>query len=127
MNLIEKYKLELNELKTNKNILSIIIFGSVATNTITALSDLDVAILTKKSLSKNEKREILSFGDEMLDISLFEELPLSLQFKILTEGQVFYTIQDLSNLKNKIANNWFDFKVGLNKLYKNRGFRGLET
>lgn len=126
MNLIKKYKEILNELKNNSLIEAIIIFGSYSTNNVKPLSDLDVCILTKKNISKNDKRNILSFGDEFLDLSLFEELPLSLQFKILNEGKVFYSNINLLNLKNKVTNNWFDFRVGLNKLYKSRGFKGIE-
>lgn len=127
MNLLEKYKSTLDEISKYDFVDAIIIFGSYSTNTQKPLSDLDVCVFFKKNTPYKEKREVLSYATDELDISSFENLPLSLQFNILTKGRVFYSKIDLSDLKIKITNQWFDFRVGLNKMYKNRGFRGIEV
>ena len=126
MNLLEKYSPILDEIKSNDCVDAIVIFGSYSTNSQKPLSDLDICIFFRKKTTKEIKREILSYANNELDISSFESLPLSLQYKILTSGNIYYSKIDLNSLKNKITNQWFDFRIGLNKLYKNRGFKGLE-
>ena len=66
--------------------------------------------------------EILSNGTDEFDLSLFENLPLSLQFKILTTGKILHTTKDLSQLKRITMNQWFDFRPIINRLYQSRGY-----
>lgn len=126
MNLLKKYTPLIEELKTLSGVQTIILFGSYAKNTQKPLSDLDICIITKINSTHQEQREISSYGNDELDISLFHTLPLSLQYKILHEGKILYTTKDISTLKLKKTNQWFDFRHGLNKLYRSRGYRGIE-
>lgn len=126
MNLLTRYESVINELKTYPDVETILLFGSYATNNIKPLSDLDICIITKKKAPKSIQRTLQSYGNDELDISLFHTLPLSLQYKILHEGKILYTTKDISTLKIKITNQWFDFRHTLNKLYKSRGYKPIE-
>ncbi|NQZ85717.1 MAG: nucleotidyltransferase domain-containing protein [Nanoarchaeales archaeon] len=121
-NLLTKFSTEIEELKKNQNIQSIILFGSYSTGKIKPLSDLDICIITTKKATKKAKTEILSNGTDEFDLSLFENLPLSLQFKILTTGKILHTTKDLSQLKRITMNQWFDFRPIINRLYQSRGY-----
>jgi predicted nucleotidyltransferase len=128
MNLLEKYKNVINELKNNNYVEYIILFGSYAKNKVKPLSDLDICIIVRKNTPKEIIDDILSYGTDELDISIFHKLPLSLQYKILVEGKVLYANSDLNklrNLKHKTVNKWFDFRVVLNNLYKKKGYKPI--
>lgn len=120
MNLIEKYKKTLEELKMNKNINSIIIFGSYSKDKQNFNSDLDVALIFKKDINKKKIIEILSNGDNQLDLVNFHEMPLSLQFKIINFGKVYSTNVDLFSIKREVTHEYFDFKPILNRIYESR-------
>jgi predicted nucleotidyltransferase len=120
MDLLEVYRGDLDEIYKKDLVIAIIIFGSYL-KSLKPLSDLDVCVITRSSLSDKQKEEILQFRDEMLDINIFEDLPLSLQFRVLHEGEIFKTKKDLRRLKNNIMNEWFDFRVILNRMYKKKG------
>ena len=87
---------------------------------------MDICIITKTHSTHQEQREILSYGNDELDVSLFHTLPLSLQFKILHEEKILYARKDISTFKIKVTNQWFDFRHGLNKLYRSRRYKEIE-
>lgn len=121
MDLLKYYKEDLEKIYKMSFVDSIIVFGSYIEKKSTHLSDLDVCVVTKINISNTQKDNILQFIDEKLDINIFSDLPLSLQFKILTKGDIFKTKKDLTKLKNNIMNEWFDFRPVLNRIYKKRG------
>ena len=120
MNLIQKYGKELELIKNCNLVDSILIFGSYLENKQNSNSDLDIAIIFKKNVSNNKKQEILSYGNEELDLNNFENLPLYLQFKIINFGTVYFTNKNLYELKRSIRHEWFDFKPTLNRIYKSK-------
>ncbi len=126
MNLLIKYSNIIEEIKNNNNVSAIILFGSYSENNIKPLSDLDICIVFKKNSKKEDKNYILSYGNDELDISAIEDLPLSLQYKILNFGKLLYQNEDISSLKYIITNQWFDFRRIQDRMYKNRGYKGLE-
>ncbi len=121
MNLIEANKNLLEQFSNNSTIDAIIIFGSYASNRIKPMSDLDIAILFQKNTSEKDRDNVLSYSDETLDIVDFSNMPLSLQFKIITQGKILKSNKNLKSLKYKITNQWFDFKPRLQRHYKKRG------
>lgn len=126
MNLLDKYQLVIEKIKKIDNVRAVILFGSYAENNIKPLSDIDICVIFNENATKKNKNEVLTYGNDELDISLFESLPLSLKFKILHNGKILYQTKSLINLKINITNQWFDFRVIANRLYKSRGFKGLE-
>jgi predicted nucleotidyltransferase len=118
MNLLEKYSSVLENIKNDKSVETIFIFGSYAKNNVKPLSDLDVAIIFKKYTPKEKKIEILSNSNEELDLNDFFSLPLTIQYKIIREGIVYYNSnKNLTRLKLSIIFEYNDFKYILNKIY----------
>lgn len=122
MNLLKKYKPILNELAEDMKIDAIIIFGSYSENNIKPLSDLDICIIPSKECSKDESNLFLRNSSKELDISIFNELPIPLQHKILEKGKIFHQKIELRKLKLQIRRQWRDFKPYLLNAYKKRGY-----
>lgn len=124
--MIEEHQRVLDSICSRDDVVAAIVFDSVVQGNAKPLSDLDVAILVKPALSSSAKLEILSHGSEQLDLSIFDDLPLSLQHKVLSEGKVYMSKIDLSSLKISIMNQWFDFRPMLNRIYTKRGLLPIQ-
>ena len=122
MNLLGKYDLTLSKISNFKCVETIIIYGSYSQNKQTQISDLDVAIIFKKNTSELKKNKILSYCSEDFELVNFHTLPLSLQYKILVEGYIYYTNIDLKNITINTTNMWFDFRERLDRMYEKRGY-----
>lgn len=125
MHLLEKYKKIIEEIKKSKFTDSIIIFGSVSSQKLKPLSDLDIAIIFTPNTPQNQKNLILGMGNQELDISDFFELSPAIKFEIITKGKTIKQSENYNSIKYKTRNEWIDFKPRLNKLYKSRGYPQL--
>ena len=65
---------------------AIIIFGSAAKGKMKPLSDIDIAVIARESTKKAEA-EISSFSSRLLDVVVFQKLPLYIQFEALKNGR----------------------------------------
>jgi len=83
-------------------------------------SDLDICVITNTKITSNQKDKILYYKDKKLDIYIFDELSLPLQFKIITQGTIYNSKIDTTEIKNRTTNKWFDFKPILNRIYKSK-------
>ena len=126
MNLLKKYQFEIEEISNMEEVLAIILFGSYSKGRIKPTSDLDICVITKKDIPKKNKIEILASGTEELNLSLFNDLGLSLKYDIMINGKVIFSKIDLTKIKIKTINQWLDFKPLLNRLYQSRGYPKLE-
>lgn len=85
-------------------------------------SDLDIGVRFQKGLPEEEKRGKI-YGDLFADLSpcfpgkkidlvFIEEVPLHFQFKILTQGELIYSVNqvDTLNFQEKIFNYYRDYK-----------------
>jgi predicted nucleotidyltransferase len=84
------------------------------------LSDLDICVITKKH-SKKITEKIMYFKDDKLDLAIFDELGLPLQYKIMTEGKILQSKQEITSIKKSIRKEWNDFKPLLNRIYIKKG------
>lgn len=125
MDLVDKYKNTLEEIQNIPEVLSVIIFGSYSIGKIKKNSDLDIAIIFKKNIFLNQKQEILSNGNDELDLNDFYSMPLSLQYKIINFGKIYYTKINLFNIKKEITHEWFDFKPILNRIYESKNLLSI--
>ncbi|MBS3081752.1 nucleotidyltransferase domain-containing protein [Candidatus Pacearchaeota archaeon] len=107
-----------SELSEILDVSAIFIFGSRATGKARKDSDYDLAVLTKNS-SEETDLEIMSYGDEMIDISLFSRLPLIIQFNVLKEGKLIYCRdkKEIYDLKVKILRSYLDFSSFMKRFY----------
>lgn len=106
-----------SELKKEKSVKAIYLFGSQAKGKTKPYSDIDFCVLTKHSVSNNAKEEILSNSSEKIDISLFWDLPLTLQYRVLKEGKLLLNRDELllHRATNSIVLSYLDFKPHLNR------------
>lgn len=77
------------DLKAIKGVQGVYLFGSFSKGRATPLSDIDLCVVTD-CIDKETRAEILSLGSDKVDISLFRDLPVFIQFRVLKEGQPLY-------------------------------------
>ena len=84
-------------LKENKNIESIIQFGSSLNSE--AYRDIDICIFTTRKISLKEKLRIISSFPELCDVSFYHDLPVHLKKEVLSNGKILYTKNYLAVLR----------------------------
>lgn len=89
-----------NQLKQNKNVVAVYLFGSHGTPQQMPLSDIDLCVFTKK-MTMDELLKIKSFGSEKVDISLFVHLPIYLKPEVLKGKPLF--VRDKYFVAEKLA------------------------
>ncbi len=94
--------------------LAVILFGSVARDESSSLSDMDICIILNKKYDpaalSQKKLEYLSVADS--DISIYQQLPLYIRHRVLKEGRVLFCRNDdmLYELAFKTVKEFEDFK-----------------
>ncbi len=104
-----------NQLKRDKNIIAVYLFGSYGTQRQTPLSDIDLCVFTKK-ITTNEILKIKSFGSEKIDISIFENLPIYLKPEVFKGKPLF--VRDRYFVAEKAARAFREYQDF--KKYENR-------
>ncbi len=84
------FKSILHELKANTDCVALMLFGSVAREEARAISDIDLCIITRKNTPEPEAMNLMSYGSEGIDISLFWDLPLMIKFRVIKEGKILF-------------------------------------
>ncbi|MBI4895234.1 MAG: nucleotidyltransferase domain-containing protein [Candidatus Aenigmarchaeota archaeon] len=105
----------INELKKIKEVKAIYLFGSQATGKAKPYSDIDICVFTKQPLSRRIKLKIFGESSKRISISLFHELPIYIQYRVLRDGKV-YLVKDqgmLHDITVSTMNNYLDFKPTL--------------
>lgn len=80
----------MEELRTRDSVLAIILFGSMARGQPRKFSDIDLCVLTESGVSKFEQLDLLSYGSRKIDLSLFQDLPLAIRFRVIREGKLLW-------------------------------------
>ncbi|MCK4637252.1 MAG: nucleotidyltransferase domain-containing protein [Methanomicrobia archaeon] len=92
----------IDELKKNKEIEAIYLFGSYVRGNVKPFSDIDICVITEKNISKKIKEEILNNSSKKIDISIFWDLPPTMRFRVIKEGKLLYKKDDLKLQRIKI-------------------------
>ncbi len=85
----------IDELHTKKNVIALILFGSVARDQSRQFSDIDLCVVTRTNIVESDRVDILSYGSGKIDVSLFHDLPLTIRFRVLKEGKILFCKDDL--------------------------------
>ena len=96
------------------------VYGSAARGEVTPLSDVDVALLFVEGLSERTRRELLAqiAGDlarhgvgPRLDVRDFEDLPLTVQGRVLAEGALVRSNDNVRRVRFEtfVRMQYFDF------------------
>jgi predicted nucleotidyltransferase len=84
------------ELQAHDAVLGLILFGSVARGCARPFSDVDLCIVTEKNITDAVRMELLSYGSEKVDVSIFSDLPVPIRFRVVKEGRVLFVKDFLS-------------------------------
>lgn len=98
---------------------AIFLFGSFVKGKARKDSDIDIAILTER-IDKDKEFEIMGYGSELFDVSVFSRLPLIIQFRILKEGKIVFckNKKDIYNIKVKVFKEYLDYSYFINNFYR---------
>ncbi|MBM3212304.1 nucleotidyltransferase domain-containing protein [Candidatus Poribacteria bacterium] len=115
-----------NELKEYEFVSAIILFGSYARGNIKPFSDIDICVITEKNIDFNEKANIISYSSDKIDICIFWDLPLVIQFRVFKDGKVLYCRDEMSlhRVKVKTIMEYLDFQHILER-YVKRTFKDI--
>jgi len=80
----------LDEVCTKDSVIAIILFGSVARGEARPISDIDLCIVTGRNIPEPEQIDLISYGSEKIDVSLFWDLPLTIRFRVVKEGVTLF-------------------------------------
>lgn len=92
----------IKELRRLPEVQGIILFGSQAKGTAKPLSDIDLAVITTP-LNAHQKANIQTLAPPGIDLCLFDELPLAVQYRVFKEGKVLYEKSALFLHRRRIA------------------------
>ena len=76
--------------RRDKDVLAIILFGSTARGEAARDIDVCIALLPKKYTALQLSRKRMKFASSSFDVQIFQQLPLYIQQRILSEGKVLY-------------------------------------
>ena len=95
--------------KENRGVILIYLFGSYARGREKPFSDIDICVVADRGANRDE---ILSHSSKKIDISIFHDLPLSMRFRVLKEGQLLFLRGDLKLHRIIVATirSYLDFK-----------------
>ncbi len=95
--------------KKNRDVISIYLFGSYARGREKPSSDIDICVITDKHANRDE---ILSNSSKKIDISIFHELPLTMRFRVIKEGKLLFSRDELKLHRIIVATirSYLDFK-----------------
>lgn len=86
---MDEIKKLISGLKKIKSVKAAILFGSHAKGKPRKESDIDVCVITDK---KND--EALEFSSDKLDISLYDNLPLYVRYRVFRDGEILFNKDD---------------------------------
>lgn len=96
-------------LKKNRDVVSIYLFGSYARGREKPFSDIDICVVADRDANMDE---ILSHSSKKIDISIFHDLPLSMRFRVIKEGKLLFSRDELKLHRIIVATirSYLDFK-----------------
>ncbi|VVB90084.1 Nucleotidyltransferase domain protein [uncultured archaeon] len=99
----------IEKIKEFPEVLSIILFGSYAKDTVNEISDIDIAVVVRNP-DKHIEGEIGSMYSPSFYVVLFHRLPLHIQFEVLKHGKEIFCKdeQNLLEIKRKVLSEYLE-------------------
>ena len=96
-------------LRKNRDVISIYLFGSYARGREKPFSDIDICVIADRDANRDE---ILSHSSKKIDISIFHDLPMSMRFRVIKEGKLLFSRDELKLHRTIVATirSYLDFK-----------------
>ena len=111
----------IKEIKEDDNVIAAYLFGSHGTKRQMPLSDIDICLFTKKNSPKTLLKSY-SYGSDLVDISVFDALPLYIQPEVFKGKPLFIKNKDF--IARKFAVSFRDYQDS-RKYYQNY-WKGLK-
>jgi predicted nucleotidyltransferase len=115
MNAMDKntdFRKIVRELKKNKVVEAIYLFGSYARGKQLPFSDIDVCVITRKGIPLYAKASLVSGSSQRIEIVAFWDLPVYIRYRILSEGKPLF-VRD-ANFMGRVTvgtlREYFDFR-----------------
>ena len=80
----------IRELFQKEEVVALVLFGSCARGQARSISDIDLCIVTQRDLPQSDRWDLLSYGSEGIDLTLFWDLPVTIRFRVIREGRVLF-------------------------------------
>lgn len=74
-------------IKKERDVEAVYLFGSRLSGKEKPYSDIDICVITGKNA---ERESILAHSSDRIDTSIFWDLPLSIRFRVIKEGEPLY-------------------------------------
>lgn len=105
------------ELQAHDAVLGLILFGSVARGCARPFSDVDLAIVTEKTIPDAVRMDLLSYGSETIDVSIFADLPLPIRFRVIRDGKILFVKDPLTlhRMKTATVREYLDYEPFLRR------------
>jgi len=109
MNSAQEIDKIIEPIKENRGVVSIHLFGSYAKGREKPFSDIDICVITATDADRDA---ILSNSSGKIDLSIFHDLPLTMWFRVLKEGKLLFSRDDLRLHRITVATikQYLDFK-----------------
>lgn len=103
-----------NEIKKERGVEAVYIFGSYALGTAKPYSDIDLCVITGRGM---KKESILSNSSDKIDTNIFWDLPLDVRYRVIKEGKPLYVKDKLRihRIKVNTVLSYLDFKPLLSR------------
>jgi predicted nucleotidyltransferase len=79
----------IEKIKSIKEVVAIVVFGSYADGKVKEMSDIDIAVIVQNA-DKHIEADIGSMYSPKFDVVLFHRLPLHIQYEVLKNGNVIF-------------------------------------
>jgi len=79
----------IEKIKSIKEVVAIVVFGSYAEGKVKEMSDIDIAVIVQNA-DKYIEADIGSMYSPKFDVVLFHRLPLHIQYEVLKNGNVIF-------------------------------------
>lgn len=99
------------DLKSIDGVEAIYLFGSVTRGKAKPISDIDICVITNEDGNK-KRDEILSTASDKIDTSVFWDLPLIIQYRVIKDGKPIFVRNSmfLHKIATSTVNRYLDFK-----------------
>lgn len=125
LKLYPEFKSLVQLVENDDRIMTLYLIGSYDTPYYGALSDLDFAVLTKRTLDAQEQLSLLGafsavLTSDAVDLVFLNRAPLTLQHKVLAEGRLLYNRDNvfLADFSERTIKLYCDFAIDLKQFYR---------
>lgn len=115
-----------SDLSKIKSVQAVYLYGSHAKGNPKPYSDIDVCVLTDSDITASTRKRIVGYASRKIELTLYHELPLPLQYRIVKEGKVLFIRNEIMvrRHQNRAIKRYLDYSPRLMRQMKRVISRG---